>query len=307
MRLHVEPGEGGGRLDVWLASRVAGLSRSRLQALIREGSVRVNGASAKPNSTVAVGAEVCVEIPPPASVDLQPQDLPLTVLYEDAEILVLNKPAGLVVHPAAGHADGTLVNALLYHCADLAGVGGERRPGIVHRLDKDTSGVMVVCKHDAALEALGRQFREGGVAKEYVALVQGVPLPATGTVRTLIGRSPHDRKKMAVTTTHGRPAVTHYRVVETLPGGALLRVRIETGRTHQIRVHLAHLGFPVAGDRQYGTRRQTRTDAIQAPRQMLHAAQLAFTHPRTGKPLCFEAPLPPDMEELLSVLRAGRP
>jgi 23S rRNA pseudouridine1911/1915/1917 synthase len=211
-----------------------------------------------------------------------------------------------VVHPAAGHAAGTLVNALLYHCRDLAGIGGELRPGIVHRLDRDTSGALVVAKNESALRDLVRQFKARQVRKEYLALVWGQPRPAAGRVETLIGRSPRDRKKMSAQPKSGRPAVTLYETLENLGPAALLRVRIETGRTHQIRVHLAHLGHPVVGDREYGHKRPAPLPAP-VPRQMLHAERLSCVHPRTGGLLVFSAPVPPDMQTLLAALRrAGK-
>ncbi len=296
--------EAGARLDVWLRGRLTGYSRARLQALVREGRVRVNGEPARPSQPVRGDERVEVCVPPPRPVALRPEAMPLAILYEDADLLVLDKPPGLVVHPAAGHADGTLVNALLHHCRDLAGIGGEQRPGIVHRLDKDTSGVMVVAKHAAAMESLAAQFKAGGVSKRYTALVRGVPARSTGRVETLIGRSAHDRKKMSARPASGRPALTTWTVEERFAGAARLAVRIATGRTHQIRVHLAHIGHPVLGDCQYG-RRPTVPGVAAAPRQMLHATELAFTHPRTGERVQFEAPLPPDMEAVLAALRAA--
>jgi 23S rRNA pseudouridine1911/1915/1917 synthase len=293
--------DAGQRLDIWIESQVADLSRSRLQALIRSGHVTVDGATAKPHLKVRAGMRVRVAPPPPTPSALVAEAILLDVLYEDADLIVINKPAGLVVHPAAGHPSGTLVNALLHHCHDLAGIGGETRPGIVHRLDRDTTGAMVVAKHAQAMAALVDQFKAGGVRKEYVAFVHGLPHPTVGTIESLIGRSIHDRKKMSAQPAHGRPAVTHYRVEEVFGPVAVLRLRIETGRTHQIRVHLAHIGHPVVGDRTYGRQRAFPG----ADRQMLHAAQLGFTHPRTGKAVEFKAPLPADMATLLAQWRSA--
>jgi 23S rRNA pseudouridine1911/1915/1917 synthase len=249
-------------------------------------------------------------MPPPEPVALVPQNIPLNVLFEDADIIVINKPPDLVVHPAAGHATGTLVNALLHHCGDLAGIGGELRPGIVHRLDKDTSGALVVAKTERALRGLVQQFKEGLVQKEYLALVWGCVEPRTGHIETLIGRSAHNRKKMSAQPETGRRALTDYEVLEQFTTAAVLRVRIHTGRTHQIRVHLAHLGHAVIGDVVYG---RARRDALPAPapdaasgpalRQMLHAHQLAFAHPRTGLPLAFTAPVPEDFRTLWRAFR----
>ena len=294
-------GEKGLRVDVWLERRMQGVSRSRVQALIKSGRITVNGAVVKASAAVQPGWTAVVDIPPPEPVAVMAQNIPLAVLYEDADVVVINKPPGLVVHPAAGHASGTLVNAILYHCGDLAGIGGELRPGIVHRLDRDTSGVMVVAKNQKAMESLSAQFKARTVAKEYLAVVAGVPRPLAGRIETLIGRSAHDRKKMTARTTSGRPAVSRYEVVEVLCGASLARVKIETGRTHQIRVHMAHIGHPVVGDPQYGRTRVAMP--VPVTRQMLHARQLAFDHPATGVRMSFEAPLPSDMAELIERLK----
>ena len=300
MRFRVGAAAAGQRLDAWLHGEVAGLSRSRIQALIKSGDITLDGQPATAHRAVREGQTADVQVPPPVAVAQLPEAIELDILYQDADLVVVNKPAGLVVHPAAGHAAGTLVNALLHHCGDLGGIGGELRPGIVHRLDKDTSGVMVAAKTGRAMEHLVEQFKNGQVRKVYLALVHGVP--AAGTVETLIGRSRHDRKKMSARPGRGRRAVTHYEVVEPLGAAALVRVLIETGRTHQIRVHMAHVGCPVVGDRQYGA---PRRDALlpAAARQMLHAAQLGFTHPRTGEAVAFEAALPADMAALIEALR----
>jgi len=294
-------GEKGLRVDIWLERRLEGFSRSRVQALIKSGLITVNGRPVKAGAAVQSGWIAVVNLPPPAPVAVVAENIPLAVLYEDADVVVVNKPAGLVVHPAAGHASGTLVNALLYHCGDLAGIGGELRPGIVHRLDRDTSGAMVAAKNQKAMESLAAQFKARTVAKEYLALVAGAPKPLAGRIETLIGRSAHDRKKMTTRTTTGRAAVSRYEVVEVLGGVSLVRVKIETGRTHQIRVHMAHIGHPVVGDPQYGHARVALP--VPAKRQMLHAARLAFDHPVTGVRMAFEAPLPSDMAELIAGLK----
>ena len=301
--LIVPPGTAGTRLDVWLAAQRPEHSRARWQQLIRAGCVRVNGAPRKAGQVLRAGDTVAGELPPPEPVELVAQDIPLNILYEDADILVLDKPPGLVVHPAAGHAAGTLVNALLHHCRDLAGIGGELRPGIVHRLDKDTSGALVVAKNEPALRGLVRQFQGGRVQKEYLALAWGRPEPASGTLATLIGRDPRHRQKMSARPESGRPARTDYEVLEQFSAAAVLRVRIHTGRTHQIRVHLAHLGHPVIGDTVYGRARRSELPAP-AARQMLHAHELTFDHPRTGEPLAFTAPVPEDFRALWRALRA---
>jgi len=289
------------RLDAWLAKKQPEHSRARWQSLIQEGNVTVNGESVKRNHKLREGDEVKWTIPEPVSTKVLPEDIPLNILYEDAHIIVINKPAGLVVHPAAGNENGTLVNALLHHCTDLAGIGGEIRPGIVHRLDKDTSGVIVVAKTEAALNELARQFKARETEKEYVAIVRGAPAPARGRIETTIGRHPIHRKKMAADVRNGRHAVSMYEVVEAFVGAALLRVRIETGRTHQIRVHMAHIKHPVIGDKLYG---RSHAGGIQANRQMLHAAKLSIAHPDTSEQMIFNAPLPQDMECLLATLRA---
>ena len=301
----VGPDARGERLDAWLARAHPHHSRARWQTLIREDRVRLNGRVVKPNHKLAGGEALAWEEPAVRPVALEPENRTLDILHEDGDLLVLNKPAGLVVHPAPGHEAGTLVNALLHHCGDsLAGIGGEQRPGIVHRLDKDTSGLLVIAKTEAAQRALVDAFKARTVHKTYLALAWGVFQPRRGTIRTLIGRSPHHRQKMSARVQHGREAVTHYEVVEAWPEVALVRLGLETGRTHQIRVHLAHVGHPIVGDTLYGRARHNHP-AADAPRQMLHAARLEFTHPRTGKALVFEAPLPPDMQSLIAQL--GKP
>ncbi len=290
------------RLDRWLAQRLQTLSRARLQALIAAGQITVDGAPTRASARLRPGQQVVVDIPPPLPSLPLPEPLALDVVYEDRDLLVLDKPPGMVVHPAPGHAGGTLVNALLHHCRDLGGVGGVLRPGIVHRLDKDTSGLMVVAKHDAALQALSAQFPAGRVGKTYLALVHGRPARAEGTIAAAIGRHPVDRKRMAANPARGKPALSHYRVVAAAGAFALLRVRIETGRTHQIRVHLAHLGHPVAGDPVYGARARDRLTPETPARQMLHAAELEFDHPRDGRRLLFKRSPPADMRAFMQRL-----
>jgi 23S rRNA pseudouridine1911/1915/1917 synthase len=256
----------------------------------------------KEHHKIRPGDIVKLVIPPLLATTLIPEAIPLDILYEDADLLVINKPAGLVVHPAAGHSSGTLVNALLHHCGSLAAIGGEQRPGIVHRLDRDTSGIMVVAKSDRALAGLMNQFKQRTIRKDYVALVWGHPSPARGTIETLIGRHRVDRKKMSAQPKTGRAAVTHYRIMERFGNVSLLRIRLETGRTHQIRVHMAYRGFPVVGDAQYGGR-SGHSLPLSVGRQMLHAETLAFMHPVTDKPLTFTAPWPADLNALVAALR----
>ena len=291
------------RLDAFLATAAPEFSRSRWQDLIREGHVTVNGKTVKPNHTLRTGDTIDWTLPPTAPTELVPEDLKLDVLFEDADLIVLNKPPGLVVHPAPGHSTGTLVHGLLHHCDDLAGIGGEERPGIVHRLDRDTSGCLVVAKTEPALNALAAQFKDRDVKKEYVALVWGTPSPRTGTVRTLIARDPHHRQRMSAKVKAGREAVSHYEVLETWDDLAFVRIRIETGRTHQIRVHMAHLHHPVAGDALYGRAHPHHALTPLLVRQMLHAERIAFRHPTTGQDLAFAAPLPPDFRAVLTALR----
>jgi len=291
---------GGERLDVFVARRLPELSRSRAQRLIEEGLVTVNGRQLRPAERVAAGATVQVSIPPPEPAgQLVAEEIPVMVIYQDRDLMVVDKPAGLTVHPAPGHPRGTLVNALLAMAPDLKGIAGTLRPGIVHRLDKDTSGLMVVAKNDRAMRALQRQMKERTVRKTYLALVQGVPKPPQGVIEAPIGRHPKNRKKMAVVP-GGREAVTRYRVREEIAGGkyALLEVEPVTGRTHQIRVHMAAIGHPIAGDAVYGK----RSDVL--GRQFLHAWKLAFCMPLGGREIEFESPLPADLRQALERLRA---
>ena len=293
---HSLPGE---RLDAFLRSRYPAMSRGAIQRLIEQGHIRVNGAQAKPTRHPRAGEVVSVFWPEARPAEAQPEEIPLDVLYEDSDLLVLNKPAGMVVHPAAGNEEHTLVNALLHHCAGgLSGIGGVARPGVVHRLDKETSGCLVAAKNDAAHLQLSMQFAGRKVRKVYDALVCGVPPRDQGELRGAIARHPTHRKKMAVVESgKGREAWTTYRVRARLRGAALVEAIIHTGRTHQIRVHLQHLGFPVVGDATYGSKPNARLHeetGVEIPRVMLHARQLEFTHPGTGALQSFTAPWPAD-------------
>jgi 23S rRNA pseudouridine1911/1915/1917 synthase len=308
----VDEAGAGTRLDTWLARAVPELSRARVQALMAEGRVSLDGKPPRPSARVRSGQEVVLDVPLPVAAEPEAEDIPLTLLHEDADLLVVDKPAGLVVHPSPGTPRGTLVNALLRHVCDLSGVGGVLRPGIVHRLDKGTSGLLVVAKNDAAHRDLALQFAGRNVQKEYLALVLGVPRAREGTIDAPIGRDPRDRKRMSVRAARGREARSTFCVIETFDGAALLRVRIHTGRTHQIRVHLGSLGHPVAGDPTYGGTRapSSRGAAARAAlsslgRPALHAARLAFRHPRTGERVAFESPLPADLAAVLEALRAA--
>jgi 23S rRNA pseudouridine1911/1915/1917 synthase len=293
-------------LDAWLARRGLPYSRSQIRRRIDEGEVQVGGQAAKAARKLRGGERVRFAPPPPVAVEDRPEDIPLKVLYEDAQLIVIDKPAGMVVHPATSHQAGTLVNALLHHCGDsLAGVGGERRPGIVHRLDKDTSGVMVVAKDEPTLVALQTQFHARTLDRQYLALVDGV-VAERGTFRSKYGRDPQDRKKFSSRVTTGKRAVTHWKVKERLAGATLVEVRLETGRTHQIRVHFRDAGHPLVGDRVYGRLpRDARLRQIAAGlgRQALHAEVLGFVHPRTGERLRFHTEPPADFQRALAALR----
>jgi 23S rRNA pseudouridine1911/1915/1917 synthase len=303
--------DGGIRLDKALAE-ASGLSRERVKTLLGEGRVLLDGKPASQASLkVAGGTAFSLRVPEVVPAEAQAQDIPLVVVYEDPYLIVVDKPAGLVVHPAAGNLDGTLVNALLHHCqGQLSGIGGVARPGIVHRIDKDTSGLLVVAKTDAAHEGLARQFADHSIGRSYQAIVGGHPVPPAGTVHGAIARSSADRKKMAlVEGSRGKHAVTHYRTLERLEGAALLECRLETGRTHQVRVHLASIGHSLVGDPVYG-----RTPARLRPlladlhfaRQALHAAELSFDHPVTGEDVRLTSPLPADMVQLLDRLHGSK-
>ncbi|NLZ38672.1 MAG: RluA family pseudouridine synthase [Firmicutes bacterium] len=290
----------GERLDVTVAALMQDLTRSRVQKLISAGQVLVDDTERKANYRVREGETITVTIPQVKASPLQAEAIPLEILYEDNSLLVVNKPKGMVVHPAAGHSEGTLVNALLYHCRDLSGIGGEARPGIVHRLDKDTSGVLVVAKNDQAHLELARQFKQHSVKREYVAIVHGRLKTSKGIIDAAIARHPQDRKKMTVTQNNrGRRAVTHFKVLELFEKYTYLALRLETGRTHQIRVHLSSIGHPVVGDPVYGYKKQKTKMQGQA----LHARLLGFCHPLDGRYMEFSCGPPADFLELLNDLR----
>ncbi|MBQ3262019.1 MAG: RluA family pseudouridine synthase [Oscillospiraceae bacterium] len=287
------------RIDALLARSIEGLTRSAAQRLLEQGRVTKNGAAVKKNYKTAAGDVFQVELPEPETVDLVPQDIPLDVAYEDEDLIVVNKPRGLVVHPAPGHPDGTLVNALLYHCGDsLSGVGGEKRPGIVHRIDKDTSGLIIAAKNDFAHLALSAQLSDHTLSRTYEAVAHGVFRDDSGTVNAPIGRHPTDRKRMAVTQKNSREAVTHWEVLARYAGYAHIRCRLETGRTHQIRVHMAHIGHPLLGDLVYGRKKPEK--GLEG--QCLHARSLRFVHPRTGETVEVTSDLPDYFKEVLAKL-----
>lgn len=289
----------GVRLDAFLSADGA-LTRSQAARLIAEGRVRVNGKPATKSARLSGGETVTVDVPQLRETALPAQDIPLDVVYEDDDVIVVNKPTGLVVHPAPGHPDGTLVNALLHHCGDsLSGIGGEKRPGIVHRIDRDTSGLIIAAKNDAAHLALSAQLKDHSLSRTYECLVTGNMKQDSGTVDAPIGRSSADRKKMAVVPT-GRRAVTHWEVVARYPGVTHLRCRLETGRTHQIRVHMAYIGHPILGDTVYGAKKPVPG----LTGQCLHATGLRFVHPRTGEPVELHCPLPPEFTAMLQKLQS---
>lgn len=315
LTVELAPEDAGGRLDKTLAEALPGLSRARIQALMAEGRVSHGGVPLRNLSGKAQAGVYELLIPPPVSAIPLPEDIPLSVMFEDAHLIVIDKPPGIAMHPAPGNETGTLVNALLHHCGDsLSGIGGVARPGIVHRIDKETSGVVVVAKTDAAHQGLSALFAEHDIERVYVAFTRGAPRPDKGTIEGAIARSSHDRKKMAIVKSGGRHAITHYKVVRTFgpqekPLAARVACRLETGRTHQIRVHLASKGTPCLGDPVYGS--GAPAAAVRAAledagltRQALHAAVLGFVHPVTGETLRFESPLPPDMARLETLLSA---
>ncbi len=313
----VDESEHNQRLDAVVAAHLPDCSRSLAANLIGNHKILVDNQPKKPGYRVKSGEQILGRIPAPEPVEYKPEPIPLDILYQDSDLVVLNKPAGLVVHPAPGHSSGTLVNALLHHCPDLGGIGGEIRPGIVHRLDKDTSGTMVVAKNAEALEILAKQFKARTVRKKYLALVYGELKEDAGTIDLPIGRHPVHRKQMSTTTRKGRQAETVWQVREQFPGIALLELALKTGRTHQIRVHCAAMGHPVVGDPIYRNRKLLKNndklskaipsplaDQLQTiPRQMLHAWRLGFVHPQTGHGMSFESPIPADMQALIDALR----
>ncbi|HIE32469.1 MAG TPA: RluA family pseudouridine synthase [Thermodesulfobacteriaceae bacterium] len=299
--LKVDTEDAGKRLDAFLAEKIPELTRSRIKRLVAEGLIEIKGVGElKASRKVRTGEEIMVRVPPPEEVSLEPEEVPFEILYEDGDLAVIVKPPGVVVHPGAGHLKGTLVHGLLKRLSGLSGVGGELRPGIVHRLDKDTSGLMVVAKNDRAHLRLTAMFKGREVEKWYLALVHGVPEPRAGRINVPIGRHPVHRKKMMAGAPRGREADTFYRMREAFRRAALLEVRPLTGRTHQIRVHLSYIGHPIVGDSLYGGR---RPQGPKAERQMLHAWRLSFEHPIAGEKLSFEAPPPPDFQKLLEELR----
>ena len=311
---HIQTDHSGKRLDQFLMGTIEGVSRTYLQKLIRDGAVTVNDKISKqPSWTLRSGDRVCLTIPNSRPLEtLQPESIPLDILYEDNHLIVLNKPAGMLVHPASSVNVGTLVNALLAHCTDLSGIGGVERPGIVHRLDKDTSGVLVVAKTDVVHRELSVQFEKHTITRQYVAVMCGIPAEVTGTIDAQIARSRRDRRRMTTVENNGRHAVTHYQVLESYHKFSLVQLTLETGRLHQIRVHMQHIGHPVAGDTIYGGEQRALNDAdtlpvkhalIQLKRQALHARTLQFEHPVTHERMIFSAPKPADMQRLVDALR----
>ena len=306
--VRLEPAHAGWRLDRALAAAVPTLSRERLKTLIRSGAVEAQGSAVRdPALKVKGGEALRVAVPEPKPAHNEPQDIPLTIIFEDEHLLVVDKPAGLVVHPAAGNFDGTLVNALLHHCAGkLSGIGGVARPGIVHRIDKDTSGLLVVAKTDVAHEGLAKQFAAHSIDRRYLAIVSGVPKTSGGTIDAPLARSAANRKKIAIVEgNRGKRAVTHWKRLELLREAALVECRLETGRTHQVRVHMASIGHPLFGDPVYGRSGKTHGKVLKElgfHRQALHATELGFTHPVTKHRLSFSSPVPPDMQELMRAL-----
>ena len=297
----------GARLDQYLVGKLPELSRARIQALLKSGDILVNGASAKPKTPVERGMRIEVTIPEPVAAEAQPQDIPISVLYEDKDVIVIDKESGMVVHPAAGNPDGTLVNAVLFHCGDLSGIGGVERPGIVHRLDKDTSGCIVVAKNDAAHLSLTTQFARRITSKVYLAVVQGRPKEDEGTVFTNIGRHPVNRMKMCVVNPgSGKPAITDWRVLhyDASTDSTLVMCTLHTGRTHQIRVHMLHLGHPLVGDCIYA---HPQRQKAKPGRLMLHAWQLAFNHPQSGRRIAVTAPIPPEYQPWIIGLELPQP
>lgn len=295
----VKAQESGDRVDALLARSIESLTRSAAQRLIDEGCVLLNGKSVKKNYKCAEGDEFSVSLPEPEDIELKPQDIPIDIVYEDDDVIVINKARGMVVHPAPGHSDGTLVNALMFHCGDsLSGIGGEKRPGIVHRIDKDTSGLLIVAKNDFAHLKLSAQLSDRSLSRVYEAVVKGRLREDSGTINAPVGRHPTDRKRMAVTDKNSREAVTHWEVIARYNGYTHVRCKLETGRTHQIRVHMAHIGHPLLGDFTYGA--PSPEKGLEG--QCLHARCLKFIHPRTGEPVEIEAELPDWFKNVLSKL-----
>lgn len=296
----IQPEEEGVRVDKLAAGKLGDVSRARVQKLIAEGLVLLDGETCKANTKAVAGATLEILIPESREIEVAPENIPLDILYEDQDVLVLNKPQGMVVHPAPGNYSGTLVNALLFHCDDLSGINGEKRPGIVHRLDKDTSGVLVVAKNDLAHQHLAAQLKDRSMLRTYLAIVHGRVVEDKGIIEAPIGRHPIHRKKMAVVDRNAKEALTEYSVVERFGNYTLVSARLHTGRTHQIRVHLAYIKHPVLGDPVYGPKQ----NPFGLKAQMLHAYRLCFRHPRTGKMMEFQAPLPDHFRDVLQLLRA---
>lgn len=298
----ITPHQKGKRLDLFVADldEFLSLTRSRIQKLIRAGNILVNDQEKKSGYQLQCDDTVIITIPPPQAVSLLPESISLDILYEDDDLIAVSKPPGLVVHPANGHDSGTLVNALLYHCCNLSGISGELRPGIVHRLDKDTSGVMVAAKNDLSHHRLAQQFQSRSVEKIYHAILAGVPRVTSGKIESAIGRHPVKRKKMAVLENGGKHAVTLWEVKEVFGSYSFVKLRLETGRTHQIRVHMASMGCPVAGDQLYGKK---NSGLLKIDRQCLHSSTLSLDHPRTGERMLFSSNLWPDMQVILDTLR----
>lgn len=298
----VGPEHAGVRLDKHISEELDDVSRSQVQIWLKDGLVTVGDQTAKANHKLAVGDRIVIQLPETDDGDVLPENIPLEVVYEDADVIVVNKPRGLVVHPAPGHSSGTLVNALLYHCKDLSGINGVLRPGIVHRIDKDTTGLVMAAKNDKAHNGLADQLKSHTVTRKYTAVVHGQLEHQQGTVDAPIGRDTKDRKMYTVTNKNSKQAVTHFAVVERLPEHTMLELQLETGRTHQIRVHMKYIGHPLVGDPMYGPSKQKVTHRW-INGQALHAGVLGFDHPRTGERMEFEAPMPEDMKALLELLR----
>lgn len=293
-----EPSDAKERIDKFITEQNEDWSRSQVQAWIKEERVLVNGEPVKSNYKLAADDEVTLRVPPPKELAIAAEPMPLDIVYEDGDVVVVNKPRGLVVHPAPGHYTGTLVNGLLAHCKDLSGINGVLRPGIVHRIDKDTSGLLMVAKNDKAHLSLASQLKAHTVNRKYVAIVHGVIPHEMGTIDAPIGRDPKNRQQMAVVFENSKPAVTHFIVLERFKEYTLVELKLETGRTHQIRVHMKYIGYPLAGDPKYGPKNTLELDG-----QALHAQTLGFDHPRTGERLEFEAPLPPEMVAVIEYLK----
>lgn len=300
LEFSVDGSENGIRIDRYLSEKNAELSRSYLQKLLKEQGITVNGREVKANYKVQAGDEIRISLPDLSEPDILPEDIPLDILYEDEDVMVVNKPKGMVVHPSAGHTSGTLVNAILFHCqGNLSGINGVMRPGIVHRIDKDTTGALLICKNDVAHRDLAEQLKEHSIKRRYRAIVSGNLKDDEGTVEGPIGRHPVDRKKMAINYKNGKEAITHYKVLERFGNATYIECRLETGRTHQIRVHMTSIGHPLLGDEVYGSGK----NPYHLQGQALHAMALGFVHPRTGEYLEFTAPLPEYFTNLLEKLR----